>query len=272
MVGGRELELSPYFFAWLSVIISFCLAVGTFFIGKIFESIRQFNYQRQLAERRILTTVLNTEEKERSRFSKDLHDGLGPLLSSARMSLTELAKAEHSTQDAQLIDDTTYVIEEAIRSLREISNNLSPHTLQTFGLGRALNSFITRSTALKANSAPQVKFDTNLRSERFDSNVEVIIYRVVCELINNSLKHSGASVISLAMNYADGRLHISYADNGKGFNLQGAMDRGMGLSNIISRINSLDGTISIKSAAGDGMSAVIVVNMIKVHDNGNEKI
>ena len=272
MVGGKAWRLPPYFFAWMSVFISLCLAVGTFYIGKIFESIRQINYQRQLTERRILTTVLNTEEKERSRFSKDLHDGLGPLLSSAKMSLTELAKTPHTPEDAELISNTSFVIEEAIRSLREISNNLSPHTLQSFGLSRAVNSFITHTMSLKAGSGPAINFDTTLRNERFDTNVEVIVYRVICELINNSLKHSGAKNISLKMEYSDNHLHIMYSDDGKGFNPQGALDTGMGLSNITSRINSLEGDINIKSLPGEGMTADILINVVQVNDNSNQKI
>lgn len=272
MAAGKEWEFPPYFFAWMAVLISLCFAVGTFFVGKIFEWIRRLNYQRQLTERRILTTVLRTEEKERTRFSKELHDGLGPLLSSAKMSLTELAKSEHPDADGELIANTTYVIEEAIRSLREISNNLSPHTLNSFGLARAVGSFINHSLALKPGSFPEIGFATDLKNERFDSNVEVIVYRVICELINNSLKHSGAKKITLELKHGGKLLSIRYADDGKGFNTQGALDTGMGLSNITSRINSLDGEVVIKSSIGNGMSADIRINVVQVHDNSDEKI
>lgn len=272
MVGEPDWSLHPYFVGWAGVIISLCFAIGTFYVGKLFESIRQLNYQRQLTERRILTTVLRTEEKERMRFSKDLHDGLGPLLSSAKMSLSELAKTDHIPEDAELIANTSYVIEEAIRSLREISNNLSPHTLNSFGLARAVGSFISHSPAIKSNRKLKVTFTTNLRDERFDSNIEVITYRVVCELINNSLKHSGAKNILLDMNYADNNIRISYSDDGKGFDPQGALDTGMGLSNITSRINSLKGSIDLHSSVGNGMKADIRINVLQVHDNSKEKL
>lgn len=272
MAAGKRWEFPPHFFAWMGVLISFCFAVGTYYVGKIFEWIRRLNYQRQLTERRILTTVLRTEEKERMRFSKDLHDGLGPLLSSAKMSLTELAKTDHTPADAELIANTTYVIEEAIRSLREISNNLSPHTLNSFGLGRAVGSFINHSVALKSIPDMKMDFYTNLKNERFDSNVEVIVYRVICELINNSLKHSGSKNIKLELIYADNHISIRYSDDGKGFNPQGAIDTGMGLSNITSRVGSLDGQVSIISSVGNGMSADIKINVVQVYDNSGEKI
>lgn len=273
MVGGQSWDFMPYFFAWTSVLISFCFAVGTFYVRKIFQWIQRLNYQRQLTERRILTTVLRTEEKERMRFSKELHDGLGPLLSSARMSLTELAKTNHTPADTELIANTSYVIEEAIRSLREISNNLSPHTLNSFGLARAVNSFITHSLSLRALKNVDIKFDTNLKTERFDSNVEVILYRVICELINNSLKHSGASNIRLDMQYADDEIAIKYTDDGKGFDTAAVIDTGMGLSNITSRINSLNGKVSIYSEGRNkGMGADILVKVKQINDTSGEKI
>ena len=224
---------------------------------KLFKYIGRLNRQRQLLNKRILTAVLRTEEKARSRFSKELHDGLGPLLSSARMSLSALARDERSPEQKEIIDNTTYVIDEAIRSLREISNNLSPQVLNDFGLARGIQNFISRSAALHS---VRIRFTTNLRAERFDTDIEVILYRVVCELINNSLKHSGCSEINLSLSSGGDTLTLDYSDNGCGFNPAAVMDCGMGLSNISSRINSLGGTFGISSAKGKGMRAAIRVN------------
>ena len=201
--------------------------------------------------------MLRTEEKARSRFSKELHDGLGPLLSSARMSLSVLSREERSADQREIIDNTTYVIDEAIRSLREISNNLSPHVLNDFGLARGVQNFIDKSAAMHD---VKIRFTTNLRSERFDTDVEVILYRVICELINNSLKHAACSSINLSLSQNGTELALDYTDDGRGFNPQAMMDCGMGLSNISSRINSLGGTFDISSAKGKGMRAAIRVN------------
>ena len=210
-----------------------------------------------MLNKRILTAVLRTEEKARSRFSKELHDGLGPLLSSARMSLSALARDERSPEQKEIIDNTTYVIDEAIRSLREISNNLSPHVLNDFGLARGAQNFIDKSAAMHD---VKIRFTTNLRSERFDTDVEVILYRVICELINNSLKHAACSSINLSLSQNGTELALDYTDDGRGFNPQAMMDCGMGLSNISSRINSLGGVFDIASAKGRGMRAAIRVN------------
>ena len=106
----------------------------------------------------------------------------------------------------------------------------------------------------------KIRFMTDLRSERFDANVEVILYRVICELINNSLKHSGCASINLSLSQNDGMLALDYSDDGRGFDPQSMIDCGMGLSNIASRINSLCGTFDIVSSKGNGMHAAIRVN------------
>ena len=233
LVSGFEV-IPRWWFGYLGIVISVCLSIGVMYAHKLFKYINRLNRQRSLLNKRILTAVLRTEEKARSRFSKELHDGLGPLLSSAKMSLTALAREEHDAEQREIIDNTTYVIDEAIRSLREISNNLS-HDVK-------------------------IRFTTNLRSERYDTDIEVILYRVICELINNSLKHAACSEVNLSLSQNGSELTLDYTDNGRGFNPQAMMDCGMGLSNIASRINSLGGTFDIASAKGKGMRAAIRVN------------
>lgn len=246
-----------WWFAYLGIVISICLSIGVMYAHKLIRYIDRLNRQRQLMQKRILTAVLRTEEKSRSQFSKELHDGLGPLLSSAKMSLTALSREERTAQ-REIIDNTTYVIDEAIRSLREISNNLSPQVLNDFGLARGIQNFISRSAALHS---VRIRFTTNLRAERFDTDIEVILYRVVCELINNSLKHSGCSEINLSLSSGGDTLTLDYSDNGCGFNPAAVMDCGMGLSNIVSRVHSMNGHCNVEGAKGKGMHAAIRVNV-----------
>ena len=248
----------PYeVFVWLGLVISISMSIGVMYAHKLFKYIARLNRQRQLLNKRILTAVLRTEEKSRSRFAKDLHDGLGPLLSSARMSLSALQRESLPADQQEIIGNTTYVIDEAIRSLREISNNLSPHVLNDFGLARGVQNFIDKSVAMHD---VKIRFTTNLRSERYDTDIEVILYRVICELINNSLKHAACTAVNLSLAQNGSELTLDYTDNGRGFNPQAMMDCGMGLSNIASRINSLGGTFDISSSKGKGMRAAIRVN------------
>ena len=183
---------------------------------------------------------------------------MGPLLSSAKISLSALSRTEMDGERKEIYDNTLYVVEEALRSLREISNNLSPHVLSDFGLARAIQTFIDRSAALHN---VKISFATNLRGDRYNSDIEVIMYRVVCELITNSLKHSGCSNIHLSLSVSGDILELQYGDNGRGFNPQTMMDCGMGLSNINSRVNSLNGQFDIRSSKGKGMTASVKVNV-----------
>jgi len=257
LMAANGQYMSRWWFAYLGIVISVCLSIGVMYAYKLFKYIDRLNRQRQLLNKRILTAVLRTEEKARSRFSKELHDGLGPLLSSARMSLSALSRDERNAEQREILANTTYVIDEAIRSLREISNNLSPHVLNDFGLARGVQNFIDKSAAMHD---VKIRFTTNLRRERFDTDVEVILYRVICELINNSLKHAACKAINLSLSQNGPELALDYTDDGRGFNPRAMMDCGMGLSNISSRINSLGGTFDIVSSKGRGMRATIRVN------------
>ncbi len=255
MVGGREIPF--YIFWWTGLVVSIGLSIGVMYAHRLFKYIDRLNQQRQFVSRRILSAVIRTEEKSRSRFSKELHDGLGPLLSTAKMSLSSLSD-ERLTMDQRkrVVEDTTYLINEAIASLREISNNLSPHVLNDFGLIRGLRNFINKNSALRSLN---LQFASNLKEERFDRDVEVTIYRTICELINNSLKHAACSEIAVSLLKEEEGLRIVYRDNGRGFAIKPVEDRGMGLSNITSRINSISGKIEIESSDGMGMTARIMI-------------
>ena len=255
-ISNGKVGFSPQAMVAVCAFSTICISVGVMFAHRLFKYIDRLNRQRTLLNKRLLTAVLRAEEQSKSRFAKELHDGMGPLLSSAKMSLTALSSAKDEHQRAEIVANTTYVMDEAIRSLREISNNMQPQVLNDFGLARGVHNFINKSVAIHD---VKMQFVTNLCDERFDSDVEIVIYRVICELINNSLKHAECHSIELSLQLNDGVLSLDYADDGVGFEPQTMMDCGMGLSNISSRVNSLNGTLDITSARGEGMRAVVRV-------------
>lgn len=230
-------------------------------IQRIFKYMKRVEDSRRLTEKMFLNAIIQTEEKERKRFAKDLHDGLGPLLSTVKMSVSSLAQLEHDKASQEIVANTEMVINEAIKSLKEISDNLSPHVLNNFGLLRALRNFTNKINATKAI---RIQLKSNLADERFSNNIEVVLYRVVCELINNTIKHASAKNISIDLQHQEGALSIDYRDNGKGFNKEKLeelpMMGGMGFSNIYSRINSLKGDIQIESEPKKGTHVYIQVN------------
>ncbi len=248
-------------FVWFGVVISVSFAIGVFMIQRIFKYMKRVEDSRRLTEKMFLNAIIQTEEKERKRFAKDLHDGLGPLLSTVKMSVSSLAQLEHDKASQEIVANTEMVINEAIKSLKEISDNLSPHVLNNFGLLRALRNFTNKINATKAI---RIQLKSNLADERYSNNIEVVLYRVVCELINNTIKHASAKNISIDLQHQEGVLSIDYRDNGKGFNKEKLeelpMMGGMGFSNIYSRINSLKGDIQIESEPKKGTHVYIQVN------------
>lgn len=251
--SGYDFAISSELYTTLDIIFSLCMVGAVIFAHRLVNHVELLNYQRSLFSKRILSAVLRTEERSKASFAKELHDGMGPLLSSAKMSLSAISTENMSEEQQQILQNTRFLIDESIRSVREISHKVSPQVLTDFGLAQGVRNFISKIAPL---NVVNMAFNTNLDSERFDNDTEVVIYRVICELINNSLKHSGCSEIEVSLMLNGTVLSLQYHDNGCGFNTNMTTSNGMGLSNITSRIDSLNGNITISSVNGNGMSAV----------------
>ena len=173
--------------------------------------LRDITERRQL-ENRILDTIISTEEKEREKFARNLHDELGPLLSSIKMYVNSLASATDQQKHSFIISQLKQILTEAIQSTKELSNDLSPHVLASYGLVAALEWFINQIKPYIS-----VNFETNLKEERFSSSLELSIYRIIKELINNTIKHARADSITINLHLYLQSIHLSYSDNGVGF-------------------------------------------------------
>jgi PAS domain S-box-containing protein len=213
-------------------------------------------------ERKMLGKIIETEEKERKRIAKDLHDGLGPLLSSIKLYVNEIQSDETELHEkADLIKYTNELIDDAVSSTRTIANNLMPGIIADYGLLKALQSFcnkinISRSLNIVFNAPEEIK--------RYDSTIEITLYRVLMELINNTLKHAQASNISINFAETGNNLIVEYSDDGIGFNITEKLNdpkSGLGLNNIISRIKSVYGTCDFQSKPGQGTKVKIEIDL-----------
>ena len=246
---------------WLGILISVLIVVGVFYIKKIFKELQKAEEARLIMEKRVLNAVINTEESERKRFAKDLHDGLGPLLSSVKMSFSAVTVSPEKKDQRAILESAKQAINEAISSLKEISNNLSPHILDNFGLASAIRSFTNK---IDQTGKIKIEFRSNIHEKRYPGNTEVILYRAICELINNTLKHSKAKKILISLDEEDGKLKVLYQDDGKGFDYNQVLlneTGGMGLPNIRSRINSINGNFAVDSLPGEGVVVTIEVGV-----------
>jgi len=213
--------------------------------------------ERKNIENKLLETVITTEEKERERFAGNLHDEVGPLLSSLKMYLSLLAETEDKGKKDYIIPQVQTLIKEAIQTVREISNDLSPHILNNYGCIAAIESFI----GLKKDFV-HINFVQNIENKRFGQNKETIIYRIVKELLNNTIKHACATEVELKLVEEDGIIKLSYSDNGVGFDLNSSLQKqtgSIGLLNIMSRVKTIEGTFKILTSKGKGFSFELTV-------------
>ncbi|WP_430817063.1 PAS domain-containing sensor histidine kinase [Carboxylicivirga sp. RSCT41] len=220
----------------------------------VWAVVRDLSEKKSLEEE-IFKTMVRSEEAERSRFAKELHDGLGPLLSTSMIYLHTLGKKQGKHNTGNYATRAYQLIEEAASSIREISNNLSPDILAKYGLLHAIRSFCE-----KVKLAKDINFSikTNLKC-RVDELIEFTIYRIMTELINNTIKYANATTIHINIIDQDGVLLISYTDDGQGFDYPAQKNdaKGFGLVNLENRIEKLGGNFTYYSEPGKGVTVKI---------------
>ena len=205
--------------------------------------------ERKHLEKYVLNRVMETEEKDRKQFAADLHDDLGPTLSSIKLHLGLLEHAKNPEKFRETLAICNQQLAEAIAKMRIVANNLMPRLLENFGLEAAAGSFIN---SMQHEGVFTVDFTSNLGGQRFPIQTELHFYRILCELINNTLKHSGASAARATIEFINGTLLMEYSDNGRGYEI-GEITRktgGMGVGNIIQRVNLIDAQIMFTSREG----------------------
>lgn len=213
--------------------------------------------EQKNTDQKIREAIIKTEEDERERFSKDLHDGLGALLSSINLYLGYL-NSDHfdETEKKNFIKYAEELIQEAIVTTKEIANNIKPVRIERFGLISTLSKYfdhVMKTGVFKINFSADI--DDNILSKE----QEIAVYRILLELLNNSIKHSGAKNVTINLNLIDNKIVLKYTDNGKGFNPDDdKKQQGLGLINITNRVNALRGTININSSEGKGVEILIL--------------
>ncbi len=202
--------------------------------------------------------ILEAEEEERQRIARDLHDGIGQMMSVARMNLSAFEDSAPSWPQAQAeqLDKIKYLVDESCKEIRNVSHNMMPNSLLKKSLASAVRDFIDKID----KKALEVHLYTEGLDERIDSNIETVFYRVIQECVNNVIKHSGADRLDISIMREPAAITTTIEDNGKGFDT-GSMNRfeGIGLKNITSRVNYLKGTLEIDSAPGQGTLIAIYI-------------
>jgi two-component system, NarL family, sensor kinase len=195
---------------------------------------------------------IDTLENERRRIAADLHDELGPLLSAVKLQINNIETA--GEEDQLLVAKSGQHIDSVIQKLREISNNLMPNTLLRKGLKNAIEEL---AETYKKASKLQIKF-TCQDDIRLTQDKEINIYRIVQEVLHNTIKHSGADILIINLRREENRILLATADNGTGFDyfLKSKELKGLGLRNLQSRTEVMGGELICKSQPGKGVTYI----------------
>ena len=221
------------------------------------QRINELEIEKQLTA---TEAVLKGEEQERTRLAKDLHDGLGGMLSGIKYSFqTMKGNLVMTPANVQAFERSMDMLDSSIKEMRRVAHNMMPEALVKFGLDTALKDFcndISQSGALLVNYQ-----SIGLEKIVIEQTTAIAIYRIVQELINNTMKHAAAKTAIVQVSKINADISITVEDDGKGFNpliLQGA--KGMGWSNIQSRVEYLKGILDVQSEPGKGTSVHIELN------------
>ena len=222
--------------------------LGVVLLYFIITMIRQQRITQKLNREKIEAEIL-TLEKERQRVASDLHDDLGPVLSAIKFKINSVESK--SEEDTELIRRASDYVDETIQRIRQIAFNLMPNTLTRKGLVAAteeLISKITESLPLKIsyqlNPIPDISLQKSIN-----------LFRMVQEVIQNTIKHSAASELFIKLDVKDRHIVLTTEDNGAGFNYEkvNELNKGLGLRNLASRVEIMNGTSAVETGPGKGV-------------------
>jgi two-component system, NarL family, sensor kinase len=225
---------------------------------------RNYKHRRKLQEQKIADlekeklllatqSLLKGQEEERSRLAKDLHDGLGGLLSGVKLQLGAMkGNLILSEENGRTFNNALGKLDESISEMRRVAHNMMPEALLKLGLQQALQDYCD---GLSESQPFKINCEFHALEKRMPPSTEIVVYRIVQELLNNAVKHSGATTILAQVIRQGDSLSITVEDNGKGFDEnESDFTKGTGLKNIHSRVDYLKGKLDIKSAPGKGTS------------------
>jgi two-component system NarL family sensor kinase len=248
----------------ITITVTIVLLVGALGFGFLF-----YNRYRLKQEARLQAEVINqqnlaskriieAEERERKRIAGDLHDGVGQLFSAVKLNMgTLLDRIDLPPGDDQaLAEKTMAMVDESCREVRSIAHQMMPNILLKIGLASAVKDFVGK---IESNRL-KITVETAGLNQRLDQNTEIVLYRVIQESVNNVIKHAAASRLDIQLVRESTGVTATIEDNGKGFNTNN-QDKfeGIGLKNIITRVEYLKGTVDISSSPKKGTLVAIYI-------------
>lgn len=263
-LSKKEIELNRQKNLRTILIISILAIIAIFYLLYTRYKFKQKSLLNQeLLNQQLLRSkaVIEAEENERMRIARELHDGVGQYLSAVKLNLSNLQSTLHLTneQEKKLMNNALTVIDDSVKEVRTVSHTMMPGALSEKGLERAIRDFMERIISEKLSIA----FDVHLLNTKLDNTTEIIVYRVIQEVINNIIKHAQASEVNIQLIQHEEELVLMVEDNGIGFDANNSIKQGIGLKNIRSRVEFLNGTVDIDSQPKKGTTISIEIPLKK---------
>jgi signal transduction histidine kinase len=201
-----------------------------------------------------LSSMIDGQEMERQRLSRELHDSLGQLILTIKMKLERAINSDND-KAREILKETTALFSATVQEIRNISNNLMPSVLSEFGLATGIKDL---TTAIGNNTGITIRLNANNIKKTYSEKIDIYLYRIVQEAINNTLKHAKATHIDINLVESEKSVVLEIIDNGTGFNEKAK--KGNGISNMRERANLMGGTFNImKNPPGDGTRVSVSV-------------
>ena len=230
-------------FIFLLIAIAVIATIITYFF---FSMVRQQKINLELKQKNMVSE-LNSIEKERARIAADLHDELSPILSAIKLKVSTFELSEE--EDKRQQQKTNEHLNDVLKRMREISFDLMPVTLQRKGLSAALQELVSYTS-----NRNQLRIELTTPPIHLNETVSIHLYRIVQEIIHNTIKHADASLLQIQLIKKEKDLTLTSKDNGKGFRYEERLKQagGFGLRNLLSRTDVLGGELFIESKEGKG--------------------
>jgi signal transduction histidine kinase len=219
------------------------------------QEIKQLQNEKKLLA---VSSMMEGQEAERIRIAKDLHDGLGGLLSSVKTHFNAIQSQIQALESINIYDKVNGLIDIASAEVRRISHNMAPHALQINGLKDAIQDLCEQ---VKMPSL-EVHFEWLGKSNRLPENMEIMLFRIVQELLHNAIKYAQAKNILVQINRFDQIVNLIVEDDGIGFNYKESLEKGgLGLKSVQSRVDYLNANMDLSTELGKGTSYSIQVTI-----------
>ena len=255
LITTQSIGEESLFPVYMAVVGSFLLGLAiilfcVYYLRRMYQQKLKVKQMESDFNRDLLESTLQAQEEERNRIASDLHDEVGAMLSAIKLHTTFLKEIQEADKREEAYGKISYLVDETIKNLRHISQNLMPANLERFGLLSAIDDLAEHLNGVEG--APRVKLQSKCEEVVLTELQQLHLYRIVQELLNNSLKHAQATEITITIEQKPKTLEMEYQDNGIGFSIPSEKEEnqksgGLGMKTISSRAQMLNAHIAFPS-------------------------